>query len=46
LQGKTAKEAGTILNLSRRTVECYLRTARKKLGIKKTVEAMVIDREC
>ncbi len=46
LQGKTAKEAGMILNLSRRTVECYLNTVRKKLGIKKTIEAMVIDREC
>jgi DNA-binding CsgD family transcriptional regulator len=23
LQGKTAKEAGMILNLSQRTVECY-----------------------
>ncbi len=41
LQGKTAKETGMILNLSRRTVECYLCTARKKLGIRKTVEAMM-----
>lgn len=43
LRGKTAKETGMILNLSRRTVECYLHTSRKKLGVKKTIEAMVLD---
>ncbi len=40
LQGKTAKEAASILHLSPRTIEFYLMNARKKLSITRMTQIL------
>jgi DNA-binding NarL/FixJ family response regulator len=40
-RGKTFEEIGTILSLSRRTVEFHLENARRKLGVATRTQALV-----
>jgi len=40
-RGKTFEEIGTILNLSKRTVEFHLDNARKKLGVATRTQALI-----
>jgi DNA-binding CsgD family transcriptional regulator len=40
-RGKTFEEIGTILSLSRRTVEFHLDNARRKLGVATRTQALI-----